>query len=135
MKKTKVVLDSFAVISYFQQEAGSDKVVRLLTRAEKNKCTLLLNLVNWGEIYYSITRTKGEKVAQEILLIIEQLPIILADIDRDLVFLASRFKSRYAVSYADCFAAALAQREQCAVITGDKEFKLLEKDIDVIWMK
>ena len=128
-------MDSYAVISYFQQEAGSDKVVNLLSLADKNKCTLLLNLVNWGEIYYSITRTKGEKIAQEILLIIDQLPITLANIDRDLVFLASRFKSRYAASYADCFAAALAQREQCAVITGDKEFKLLEKDIDVIWMK
>ena len=134
MKEEKVILDSYALLTYFQQEQGSHKVVQLLEKADKGKCILYFNLINWGEIYYSIARTKGEKYAQEILLLIEQLPIKLVEIDKDLVFSASLLKSNYALSYADCFAAALAQREECPVLTGDKEFKKLEKFINVLWI-
>ena len=35
------------------------------------------------------------------------------------------------MSLADCFAAALAQREHAAVYTGDPEFKAVAKNVKV----
>ena len=38
------------------------------------------------------------------------------------------------LSYADCFAAALAKVKKSALVTGDKEFKSLEGEIKVTWL-
>jgi ribonuclease VapC len=38
------------------------------------------------------------------------------------------------IAYADCFAAALAKSRKAELITGDKEFKLLEGEIKVEWI-
>lgn len=38
-------------------------------------------------------------------------------------------------SYADCVGAALAIKKKCKLITGDREFKQLEKEIKVRWIK
>jgi predicted nucleic acid-binding protein len=47
---------------------------------------------------------------------------------------AASFKARYRLAYADCFAAALGKLHQCPVVTGDPEFKQLEKEIQVLWI-
>src|SRR5438067_2295242 len=54
--------------------------------------------------------------------------------DWDLTKEAARLKSKYPVAYADCFAAALAKREGGRLVTGDPEFRRLDKEISVIWI-
>ena len=39
------------------------------------------------------------------------------------------------MSFADCFAAALAQRSKAELVTGDSEFKQVEDDIRIDWLK
>jgi predicted nucleic acid-binding protein len=36
--------------------------------------------------------------------------------------------------YADCFAAALARLKKAELYTGDPEFKVVEKEIKVVWL-
>jgi hypothetical protein len=38
------------------------------------------------------------------------------------------------LAYADAFAAALAMVEKATLVTGDPEFRLLEKSISVQWI-
>lgn len=38
------------------------------------------------------------------------------------------------MSYADCFAAALAKLRKAALVTGDKDFKQVEDEIKVHWV-
>jgi predicted nucleic acid-binding protein len=38
------------------------------------------------------------------------------------------------MSYADCFAAALAKDRKCELATGDKEFKQVEGEIGICWL-
>jgi predicted nucleic acid-binding protein len=38
------------------------------------------------------------------------------------------------MSYADCFAAALAKSRKAELVTGDKEFKQVESEITVRWL-
>lgn len=135
MKPGKIVLDSYALIAYFEDESSADQVKELLQQAEERKKSLLMSIVNWGEVYYALSRSKGESKAEESILIIDQLPITLIEINRAIAYQAAKLKARYAVAFGDCFAAALAMVNQGQVLTGDLEFKNLEKRVSVIWLR
>jgi predicted nucleic acid-binding protein len=38
------------------------------------------------------------------------------------------------MSYADCFAAALAKLRTAELVTGDKEFRQMEEDVRILWL-
>jgi predicted nucleic acid-binding protein len=48
---------------------------------------------------------------------------------------AADFKARFKLSLADAFAAALAKENKAELVTGDTEFKPLEGEIKIHWMK
>jgi len=135
VKSGKIVLDSYALIAYLENESSADQVKELLLQAEASGKSLLMSIVNWGEVYYALSRSKGEPKAEEGVLIIDQLPITLIEINRAVAYQAARLKARYAVAFGDCFAAALAMVNQGRVLTGDPEFKNLEKEVSVIWLR
>jgi predicted nucleic acid-binding protein len=54
--------------------------------------------------------------------------------DRRLADLAADFKARFKLSPADAFAAALAKERKTELVTGDPEFKALEKEIKINWL-
>ena len=134
MSKNVFVLDSFALMAYFQEERGAAAVQGFIKKAQHKDCVLKLSAMNWGEIYYNIVRSKGPVAGQEYLILMERFPIEVVDIDRGMIMEAASWKARCAMSYADCFAAALAQREGAAVITGDKEFHQIAHEIPIHWI-
>ena len=50
------VLDSWALMALFNEEPGAGEVEKLLTQAAAERHKLLMSVVNWGEIYYSVMR-------------------------------------------------------------------------------
>ncbi len=62
------------------------------------------------------------------------LPVTVVDVDRDLALKAAKIKAKHAISYADCFAIALAQIKNGIVITGDPEFKKAEGIVHISWL-
>jgi len=38
------------------------------------------------------------------------------------------------MSYADCFAAALAKLRKAELVTGDRDFKQVEGEVQVLWI-
>ena len=62
------------------------------------------------------------------------LPIEIVDVDLELAREAARFKAVKKMSYADCFAAALARKQQAELVTGDPEFREVEDEIKVVWI-
>lgn len=65
---------------------------------------------------------------------LKQPGIELVDADWDIAHDAGRFKAKHRMSFADCFAAALAKQKKAHLVTGDKEFKQVEPDLSVIWL-
>ena len=128
------VLDSYAMIAYLEDENGAAKVERFLDEAEKEKLNVRMSIVNWGEVYYSIFRSKGEEKAEEALIIMEQLPIRITHVDRDIMYTVATIKANHAIALGDCFAAAEAVKVDYPVVTGDKEFRKLGKMIQVKWL-
>jgi ribonuclease VapC len=52
----------------------------------------------------------------------------------DHVIEAARIKAHHPLSFADCFAVATAARENAIVVTGDPEFKAVEKLVEIEWL-
>ncbi len=73
----RIVLDASAVMTFFEDRPGAAKVEEIVARAAEGKCELLMSVVNWGEVYYSVWRAKGPAMARKIVAEIGQLPIVL----------------------------------------------------------
>lgn len=128
------VLDSYALMAFFEDEPGADLVRDLILKAEENKVNLLIGVVNLGEVWYSIARTNSPEVADQYIGEINGMAIEIIDADWVLTRQAALFKSSGNISYADCFAAALAKNKKADLVTGDKEFKPLEGEIRILWI-
>jgi predicted nucleic acid-binding protein len=129
------VLDSFALIAYFRDEPGADVVEGLLVAAGKKDTPLHMTDVNYAEVKYSIVKKDGTDAWVEAEKILQGLPIDFHSTTRAMADLAADFKARFKMSLADAFAAALAKEKKTELVTGDPEFKALEKEIKMIWLK
>ena len=130
-----LVLDSYALLAYFERETGWEKIAELLQQASEDKCRLLLSVVNWGEIYYITLREYNEEYAEEVRHALENMPVEIMDVTQKMALHAARHKAAGGLSYADCFVVGLAETIKGAeVITGDKEFKQVEKTVKIHWM-
>lgn len=128
------ILDAHALMTFFEKEPGHEKVESFFVSAVEKDENLLMSTVNYGEIYYVILRECGQEKVDEIERVIRSLPIDVVDVDIILACEAARFKAIKKISYADCFAAALAKLRKGELITGDKEFKNLVSDIKIAWI-
>lgn len=129
----RVVLDASAVMTFFENRPGADKVEELIHLGVAGKRQLLMSVVNWGEVYYSTWRAHGPGVARKIIEDIAQLPIEIADADPDLTRIAAELRADHKLPYTDCFAAALAAHRKASLATSDKDFAAVEKKIDILW--
>jgi predicted nucleic acid-binding protein len=128
------VLDSWALLCYLEQEPGYEKIIELFDKAVESSKPLLMCIVNWGEVYYQVMRRFGEQKTQEIEQLIQTLPITLIEANKEITREAARIKATKRMAYADCFAVALARLRKAELYTGDPEFKVVEKDIKVMWL-
>jgi len=128
------VLDSRALLCYFEQEPGYEKIIDLFEKAVESSKALLMCIVNWGEVYYQVMRRFGDQKAQEIEQLVQTLPITLIDANKELTREAARVKAAKRMAYADCFAVALARLKKAELYTGDLEFKAIEKEIKTVWL-
>ncbi len=129
------VLDSFALIAYFRDEAEAEMVENLLVHASRKDEPLHMTDVNYAEVKYSIAKKDGVKAWNEAAKILQGLPIVFHSTTRALADSAADFKTRFKVSLADAFAAALAKEKKVQLVTGDPEFKVLEKEVKINWLK
>jgi len=128
------VLDASALMTFFEDRPGADKVEELLAEAAEDKRPLAMSVVNWGEVYYSVWRARGEKAAALKLQEITQLPIEIVGVDMELGKLAASLKAEHSLPYADCFAAALAQARKATLVTSDKDFERVRTVQKTIWL-
>ncbi len=129
------VLDSYALVAYFRDESVADRVEALLARAAQVDRPVHMTEVNYAEVKYILVRKDGSAAWQAAARILEGLPIEFHPADRALADLAAEFKARLKLSLADAFAAALARKLKTELVTGDPEFKAVEVDIKINWLK
>jgi len=129
----RIVLDASAVMTFSANRPGAEKVEQLLQLAVDGKRELLMCVVNWGEVYYSVWRDQGPGIARQFLAQIAQLPIHLVPADVELTRHAAEFKATFNLPYVNGFAAALAVARKASLATSDKDFAHVEKKLDILW--
>jgi ribonuclease VapC len=130
----KLVLDSFALLSLYHREPGWRVVQKALYDQDKARTRAVLIGLNGGEFLYIVKRRVGPAKTTEALHLLEQLPIELYPIDQPLVRAAAEIKSEHALSYADAFCVATAQRLDAVVLTNDPEFESVESLVKIRWL-
>jgi predicted nucleic acid-binding protein len=133
----RFVLDSYALIGYLENEPFAGRIQKYLKQARKAETSLYLHSIHLGEVYYITLREQGQNAADLAYARIKAFPLTFIDkIDEELLLKAASLKAGYPISYVDSFAAALAKIHNCALLTGDPELKVLEKEsiISIDWL-
>ncbi|MCF7967294.1 MAG: type II toxin-antitoxin system VapC family toxin [Methylobacter tundripaludum] len=119
------VLDACALLRLAQDEPGADQVAEILGAAQAGSCRVLMHQINLGEVVYRISKGFGWTVAERKQAEIGLLPIETVAFSNEIFWAAVKLKAHYPMSYADCFAAALAMKEKAVLLTSDPEFNAL----------
>ncbi len=129
------LFDSHALLAFFQGEAGSEEVSKILTQALKQNIDRLICIINLGEIIYMTKRRFGDAKKLEILTRIHSLGVTVISVSDAMVYRAAELKSDHSISYADCFATACAMEYSATIVTGDPEFKKVADLIPIKWIR
>jgi uncharacterized protein len=133
-KARAYVLDSWAVIAFLEDEPSGEKVEELIATAHEEEIPMYMSVINVGEVWYTLAREISEEEANTSVKVLRDLRIQFEDANWELAQEAARFKSQNKMSYADCFAAALAKSKKADLVTGDNEFRQLDDEIKISWI-
>jgi len=135
MRKAKsIVLDSWAIMAYLEDEPSAERIADIIADAHDNSVPLMMSVANAGEVWYIIARRASAAEADRTIALLQQIGIEFINIDWPLTKIAAGFKLKGNISYADCFAAALAKHNKSTLLTGDREFKQLESELTIDWL-
>jgi ribonuclease VapC len=62
------------------------------------------------------------------------LPILRIENSFHDVIEEAKIKAQFTISFADCFAAVTAKKENAILLTGDPDFKKIENLIEIEWL-
>lgn len=128
----RYVLDANALIGFFEEREGiAEKVEHLLNESLLRDIPLWMSAVNWGEVFYTEWRYRGEAEAHEAEKSLLELPIVVIGVDRDRATRAATLKQKHSLGYADAFAAELAIELGAWLVTADPEFLKIGKTLSV----
>jgi len=134
MPALPVVFDSHALLKLLRDEPGAEEVEKILTEAARRDEPAHMTEINYAEVQYIVRRKDGEAAWQTIARELVAAPIQFHAADRVLADSAADFKTRFKISLADAFAAALAKQQNAELVTGDREFKQLVRDVKIHWL-
>lgn len=131
----RIVLDASAVMALFDGRPGSEQVEDALALAVEGRIELCMSVVNWGEVIYSLLIERSTRDAERGEAELSQYPIELAPADAGAARLSAEMRARHRLPYADCFAAALAKMREATLVTSDPDFRRVEDQISILWIR
>jgi ribonuclease VapC len=130
-----IVLDASALLALLFDEPGAEKIESLFNQAAAADKPMLIAAVNWAEVLYKMQRKHGTKGFEGAQHFERTMPLDVVSLDRDLAEAAAQLKNEHDLGLADAFAAALAKARKAEFFTADTDFKPLEKEIKINWLK
>jgi predicted nucleic acid-binding protein len=134
-KPRALVFDSWAIIAFYEDGPAGKQVAELIAEANERETPLWMSVINAGEVWYIIARRTSETEADATIAELQSLGIQFDNAEWKISRQAALFKSKHTMSYADAFAAALALQKNGHLVTGDREFKQVEKEVPFVWLE
>lgn len=123
------LLDTSAVLAYFDDEEGADRVGQLLTLSGHRRIALYASFVTLIELRYIIMQERDEASADHVVGLFKSWPVELAYPNEVQSLLAARFKATHQVSLADAIIAAQAFHLHACLVHKDPEFDSLAGEV------
>ncbi|MFN8476011.1 MAG: PIN domain-containing protein [Anaerolineae bacterium] len=125
MSRSTYLLDTSALLTLMENEAGADRVEAILRMEDVLiPCTALL------EVYYITCRRQGEAEADRRYAMLKVLSAtILWELDEPTILHAGRIKAAHSLSFADAVAAAMAAQNDAILVHKDPEFDALANQV------
>src|SRR5689334_13377724 len=98
-KARSIVLDSWAVMAYFQDEPTGEKVADIIADAQESGTPLLMSVVNLGEVWYTIARRRSPRDADKALSWLREIGIEFIETDWTTTRIAAGFKVKGGISF------------------------------------
>lgn len=131
--KTRV-LDTWPILEWMNgRQPATDAVERLFDESLAGSARLFMSAINAGEVYYFLRKTHSERVAEFWRKLSATVPARVEVPTADEIWEAALLKGQYPIAYADAFAAALAQKYRCPLVTGDREFQSIP-NLELDWL-
>ena len=123
------IFDASALLAFYKDENGSDKIETLLDEAVSGQSIIYMNIINLIEVYYLFLRTFGKDKANILLEEIHEFPIsIIETIDTVIFSETSRLKAKYSIPLGDSIGLATAIKLNGTFVTADhNDFEEIEK--------
>ena len=133
MKTT--VLDTSALLALLFDEPGGEKIENLFHQAAEADKPMFISAVNWAEVLYKMQHKRGVQGFGGARHLARTMPLSVEPVDQELAEAAASLKVAHGLGLADAFAAALAKGKKAELVTADKEFTTVEKEIKINWLK
>lgn len=130
-----LVFDTSALLALLFDEPGAAAVETLMHRASEKDQPMLMSAVNWAEVCYRVKNKRGADALAQAKEFAANAPVGVVPADRELAEAAAAYKAADLLGLADAFAAALAKNRKAELVTADREFKSVEGEIKIIWLK
>ena len=133
MENKRIILDTSAILAYFEGEEGKETIERFLIRSASHEIELFMPFSAAIEFYYINFNSQGEETANQRFAMLMSLPVeVLKSIDEPYMIQAGRLKASYPISFADALIAAYVYLENASLVHKDPEYLALENEIDLI---
>lgn len=126
MSAKPVLLDTSALLTLIEDEAGASRVEQVLRAG-----SAIIAWVSLLEVVYLTRQERGEQEAERRYALLKVLPVtLLWTLDEPTLLIAARFKARHRISFADAIIAAYAAHHQATLLHKDPEFEALAAEVE-----
>lgn len=123
--EARYVLDTTAMLAFTEKELGADRVRTILREGERGRARVILSFMTFMEAYYRIWQKEGREKAEEVLALLNALPVERIDASDGSIRLAGEIKALFNLSVADAWIAAAAIQQEAKLVHKDPEFEQL----------
>jgi len=108
---------------------GDERLKQYVDEISKERSAAYVSTVNLGEFYYKTIEKLGLETAETWYFRVLNSDVNVLNVDAEMAKEAGRWKSKYMriLSFADCFALALAARSKSTLLTTDKDFQQVKE--------
>lgn len=131
-KTLSYVLDTSAILAFTEGEAGAKIVRDILRKAERGQASVFIPFMAFMEAAYRVWQLRGKESAEELLILLEALPVRRVDVDDDLIRLSAEIKALCQLSVADAWIIATALKENASLVHKDPEFEQVKARVQLV---
>ena len=119
------ILDTSAILTYIEDEDGSEYIENLLIAAEKGAAVIRIAFISLTEVFYITSREQSESAALDRIKLIQSLALQIHESDENLNIHAGKLKANNTISLADAYIAALCEEQNGILVHKDPEYEKL----------